>query len=91
MPYHKCTEKDYAQFRPINEVYKTRFEDIKTDKNRGFFCIDFDKEDLELGISKAGYASYIDIMLVPCNYLDNEKLGLTKDDIPKECKADLKA
>lgn len=46
---------------------------------------------LELGISRTGSLSYIDIMLVPCNYLDQAGLGLTERDIPEECEADLEA
>ena len=91
VPYHKCTEEDYAQFYPVVEDSEKRVNDIRTDETRGFYCIDWEKEDLTLGISKTGAVNYLDIMLVPCNYMGKAELGLTKDDIPDGCEADLDA
>ena len=91
MSYHKCTDEDFAQFYPIRQEYKTRYDQIREDENRGFYCIDWDKEDISLGISKTGYVNYLDIMLVPCNFIGKASPGITKDDIHENCHADLEA
>ena len=91
IPFHECTDEDYAQFYPINPTSEIRVNNIRTGEKRGFYCIDWEKEDLNIGISKPGYLNYLDIMLVPCNYLGKTALGLTKDDIDENCVADLEA
>ena len=49
LPYHKCTEEDYAEFYPIRSAQKATLESIQEDADRGFFCFDWnDEEPLEI-------------------------------------------
>ena len=90
LPYHECTEADYLQFYPLKTDSQKKFDDINSDEKRGFYCIDWEKEDLALGPSKLGNANYIDIMLTPCNYLGSKELGLTAEsNIADECIGEL--
>ena len=77
LPYHDCTDADYARFYPVNEDSQLNYHAIRTGEKRGFYCIDWEKEELELGVSKGGFTNYVDIMLVPCNYIGKASLGLT--------------
>ena len=47
LPYHECTESDYDQFYPLNVEKAPTLEAIRKDPNRGFFCIDWDSEEVE--------------------------------------------
>ena len=46
--YHKCKDEDMTLFYPIQPKSKDLFERIYSDENRGFFCIDWDQEDVEI-------------------------------------------
>ena len=76
LPYHNCTDDDYAKFYPVNEDSQLKYNQIRTGEKRGFYCIDWEQEELELGVSKGGFTNYVDIMLVPCNYIGKASLGL---------------
>ena len=43
IPFHKCTEEEYAEFYPIREDKKTEFDFKKT--SIGFYCIDWDNNE----------------------------------------------
>ena len=40
--YHKCTDKDYDEFFPVQEEYSKLLKEIREDPDRGFLCIDWD-------------------------------------------------
>ena len=45
VPFHDCTDEDYAQFYPIREQDKDIMENYRKDPNKGFICIDWDDSD----------------------------------------------
>ena len=45
LPYHKCTEEDYAEFYPIRSGQESQLKDIQEDADRDFFCFDWDDEN----------------------------------------------
>ena len=62
---------------------------IKEDENRSFYCIDW-TDDLEIYGDLAQDSSFIEIFLLPCNYLFTE-WGYTGDSIYEKCKWNLEA
>lgn len=44
LPYHKCTEADYAEFNPLNSKDQSTYDAMVADEDRGFFCIDWSDE-----------------------------------------------
>lgn len=47
LPYHRCTEEDFAQFYPVTAEYARDVENMNNDPKRGLFCIDV-PQDFEL-------------------------------------------
>ena len=76
------------QRNPISEDNAARYDEIRYGEKRGFYCIDWEGEDISLGISKGGHVSYFDIMLAPCNFIGKPEYGLN---VPHQCISDLKA
>ena len=87
-PVYECTEADYAQFYPIIEDHAVRYNNIRYGEDRGFYCIDWEKEDVHVGVSKVGFVNYVDIILAPCNFIGNPEYGLG---IAEECEDTLSA
>ena len=48
IPYHKCEEKDWAEFPPASKASSYAIEDIKKDPKRGMFCLDWSAQELLL-------------------------------------------
>ena len=74
LPFHECTEEDFAQFYPVSSRFKYELQDIKDDPERGFLCIDWDeKNPVKIFDNEfdGGEFETIDVILAPCNYLDN--------------------
>ena len=46
LSYHKCNDTDWTDFAPATIGSKRRFEAIRDDENRGFFCIDWPDDEL---------------------------------------------
>ena len=84
LPYHKCTEEEFAEFYPIVEDEKNNLENLKG----GFNCIDWKDEDPYLVYGDfANGSTYqaLNIFLVPCNY-DGEYIKSRT--IEPECNTD---
>ena len=45
LPYHVCTQEDYASFYPIEKQAKSKFKRIQEDEKSNFLCIDWDDEN----------------------------------------------
>ena len=41
IPYHRCTDDDWAQFYPPADSARDGWETIRDDPKRGFFCLDW--------------------------------------------------
>ena len=48
VPHHKCTSAELADFSPIAPEDARKFEEVISDNDRGFYCIDWQNEDLDL-------------------------------------------
>ena len=69
IPYHKCTEEDWAQFPPASIGSYDAIEQIKKNPDRGMYCIDW-TEDIEIyGNENNSNYQRIEIVFLPCNYL----------------------
>ena len=87
IPFHECTEADLSQFYPVQSIYKQQYDDIVNDPKRGLSCIDFEKEDLNLWSNESLATEFqkIDIVMAPCNVVNEKALGSTTADISPEC------
>ena len=89
MEYHECTDAELNEFYPVSNSSKKLLQSITEDPNRSFYCIDWN-DDLEIYGDLAQDSSFIEIFLVPCNYLFTE-WGYTGDSVHDKCEWDLKA
>ena len=49
LPHYKCTDEDYNKFYPVENNSKILLESLKSDPDRGLFCINWDEDEpLEL-------------------------------------------
>ena len=73
LPYHKCTESDYAQFYPINKDQKRVLDTVKSNPENGFLCVDFDETNHQVIFGREEDADYqrLEAILAPCNYKHN--------------------
>ena len=92
IPHHECTEADLSQFYPIQSINKQQYDDIVNNPKRGASCIDFEKLDLNLWSNEMIATEFqkIDIVLAPCNVVNEIALGSTTADISPECIPDFK-
>ena len=71
LPYHNCSDADYAQFYPVKTASAGLLEAIKADPARGMFCLDWNSEDgpIEItgGHTDDDYTRF-EVTLHPCNY-----------------------
>ena len=64
---------------------------MTTNPDRGFFCIEWDKADMNLhGNENKNDYEILEIMVLPCNHRETH-LGGTEDKISDKCIADLDA
>ena len=92
LPYHVCTEEDYAEFYPVEINSANKLKSIKEDPIRGMLCLDWnDNKPLEIG-GRENDINYtrLDIVLAPCNYL-HTMLDYKDDTISPECIEDLES
>ena len=63
---------------------------MRSDPERGLYCIDWNDEDPTLIYGKEIYMNYsrLEIIFLPCNYLHNE-YGFNEEKISPDCIADL--
>ena len=73
LPFHKCTDEDFAQFYPIAPLQQQRFSSLKEEE--GLYCIDWDDENpyLIYGIEDDPEYARLDVKLAPCNEIDSDK------------------
>ena len=90
LPYHKCTEADYAEFSPLDPKSQTTYDSMVADEDRGFFCIDWNDEMKIYGRESASEYQRIDFGFVPCNTMATE-VGVVPFEMPPECIEDLEA
>ena len=68
--FHRCTEEDYSKFNPVNPQSQFLFEEIKKGEKRGFYCIDWEDDDLYIfGDEYDKEYQRIEFLLTPCNYI----------------------
>ena len=91
VPHHKCSSAELAAFSPIAPEDQIKFEQVITDKDRGFYCIDWENEDLKLQGSwtQSDYQT-IDFIFVPCNFIDPSN-DFYEENISPNCIRNLEA
>ena len=88
IPYHKCTEQDWALFSETARGMGDKIAMIRDNPKRGMYCLD-ETQELEIyGTENNMNYQRVEILFVPCNYL-HEELGYTEDSVYKDCVADL--
>ena len=88
IPYHDCTEEDWAQFAPVQKASLDSWTAIKNDPKRNMFCLEWSDDIQVYGNEKNDFHQRIEIVLVPCNY-QHVELGDVGDTIHPECVEDL--
>ena len=90
LPYHTCTEEDYAEFYPVENSSSKLLNAVRSNPDRGFLCIDWtDDNPVEfVGESNDNDYTRLDVMIVPCNYIHIE-MGYEGDSVYPECEGDL--
>ena len=85
LPYHMCTEEDYAEFHPIENKSKLLLQSIKEDPDRGFICLDWNgDQDMEIyGNENESNYQRIEVDLVPCNLINTDESVLADGVSPK--------
>lgn len=87
VPFHQCTDEDYAKFMPPNKAATAGLDKRKKDPKRGLWCIDW--EGIEFfGTERTFSNSRLEILFLPCNHRLTH-LGGKDDKIYPECVADL--
>ena len=89
--FHRCTNADLDSFDPVESTSADLLTSVTTDPDRGLFCIEWDKADVNLhgNENKSNY-EILEILVLPCNHRQTH-IGDTEDHIPEECIADLDA
>ena len=84
---HRCTEADYAKFLPVSQSSAFLLNELKTDENRGLWCLD--QTGIKLfGNEQDRNESRLEISVLPCNHRLTH-IGGAEDRIPDDCVADL--
>ena len=84
--YHPCTDKDYEQFYSIEKNSESLFENIQSDEKRGFYCIDWTKEEMVIfGSQNSDNFQKIEVVLVPCNMSYKKLKGIDEVEMPEKC------
>ena len=68
IPFHDCTEADWAEFPPTSKSSTDSWNEIKNGTGRGMFCLDYSDDVLIYGNEKNEEYQRLEIVLVPCNY-----------------------
>ena len=45
IPYHECNDTDWIKFAPPAKAFEDKFEKIRDDPKRGFFCVDWPENE----------------------------------------------
>ena len=84
LPFHKCTESDWALFPPASRDSLGAWTDIKDDPKRNMFCIDWDGDRNIFGNYRNPDFRGIDIVFAPCNYWHHLE-GDFEDTVHPDC------
>ena len=92
LPYHKCTDEDFAEFYPPEVNSAAKLKSIKEDPERGFLCLDWnDEKPFEIGGRETDINyTRLDIVMSPCNYL-HTMLEYKDDTVSPDCITDLES
>lgn len=87
---HLCTEADYAEFYPIQDTYVQTLNEIKSDPERGFFCLnwtDTNEPFVIYGTENDDNYQRFELVLMPCNSVSSDVGPLQGDlaEISPEC------
>ena len=93
IPYHTCTEEDFAKFYEMDENTHDQFQNLRMHDHEeygGFKCVDWDKENIELYnyVYNNYKAKSLSLFLLPCNMRSISRNPIYSDDIHEECIAD---
>ena len=89
LQHHTCTDEEFDAFFPIKAQNSNQYQAIRENPDRGMVCLDWnDNDPYELiGYEFDDETTYIDIILVPCNYVHT--LGDYRgDSVSPECIGD---
>ena len=86
IPFDFCTPEQLARFPEPAKDVQEKLDGIKDDPNRGLYCLDDEAmKGVEIyGDETNSEHSRIEVLLLPCNYLDTNT-GYTGDSIHPEC------
>ena len=88
LPFHKCTEDDYSQFSPMDELSAPGLEQVRHSETRGFYCLDEWPDKMKLGGDKTAQTyRRLEVIFSPCNYLHTH-VGYKDDFVHEDCIAD---
>ena len=90
--FHRCTDKDFEQFAPPSADAEKTLKKIMQNEDRGLFCIDWEKFGKNMRIFGTSHYTdfrFIDVELVPCQYVHNLN-GYELDKPTPECLYDKK-
>ena len=83
---HPCVASDYAKFYPTGKKYEEKVDELI--QSGSLFCIDWDKENLELYGAKEGSKHYsqLEVMAVPCHMRESAMIeSYAEDSIRDDC------
>ena len=70
LPYHKCTNADFAGFHHPAKRSQEALKEIKEDPKNSLFCFDVWSENLYIGgDEETTNWSTIEMTMAPCNYI----------------------
>ena len=87
LPYHKCTDADFARFRQPAKRSRDSLKEIREDPNKSLYCLDEWSKNMYIGGDKeTANWSTIEISLAPCNYIRGfYDKTVKKDKVSKDC------
>ena len=81
LPYHKCTEADFAGFRLPAKRSQDALKEIREDPKKSLFCLDEWTENLSIGgDEETADWSTVEMTMAPCNYIR----GFYDQTLPKD-------
>ena len=87
VPFHQCTDDDYANFMPPNKAAINGLESRRNDPKRGLWCFDWSEIEF-FGTERTKSNARLEILFLPCNHRLTH-LGGKEDRIDPECVEDL--
>ena len=90
LPFHKCTDADYAGFYPPAKRSQAALKEIRENPKKSLFCLDDWADNLYIGGDESITEwSAMEMIMVPCNYIHREtNKTATSDTISESCISD---